>query len=189
MLRLALLRLVAAVSLLAGFPAQAREVEGVDVPDTVTVDGSALQLNGVGLRRATMFNVKVYVGALYLATRSTDPEAIVAADAPKRVRMAFLRDVEREKVLGAFREGFEKNSSAQAKELEPGLERIAKVLPASMKPRQELVVTYTPGTGTTVSGPEGAVTVEGKAFADALLRVWLGPKPADDGLKKAMLGP
>jgi hypothetical protein len=32
------------------------------------------------------------------------------------------------------------------------------------------------------------VTVPGKAFADALLLNWLGTKPADDGLKDAMLG-
>jgi hypothetical protein len=30
--------------------------------------------------------------------------------------------------------------------------------------------------------------VEGKEFADALFRTWLGPEPADSDLKQAMLG-
>jgi hypothetical protein len=183
-----MIRLAACLALAAA-PATARVVEGVDVPDTVSVDGAKLALNGVGLRRATMFKVRVYVGALYLATPSRDPEAIVQADEPRAVQMTFLREVEKEKVLGAFREGFEKNSSAHAKELVPLLDRIAKVIPEKMKPRQALVVTYAPGKGTTVVGPEGAATVEGKPFGDALFRNWLGHDPADGDLKKAMLGP
>ena len=35
---------------------------------------------------------------------------------------------------------------------------------------------------------EGRGKVPGAAFARALLKVWLGDKPADAGLKKAMLG-
>ena len=182
-------RLAACLALLtAAAPAAAGQIEGVDVPETVSVDGATLSLNGVGLRRATMFKVKVYVGALYVATPSHDGEAVVAADAPKAVHMTFLREVEKDKVLGAFREGFEKNSAAQAKELVPLLDRIAKVIPEKMKARQALIVTYAPEKGTTVVGPEGAATVEGKAFADALFRNWLGRDPADGDLKKAMLG-
>ncbi len=181
-------RLALCLALFTALPALAREVEGVDVPDSVTVEGTKLALNGVGLRRATLFNVKVYVGALYAATPSKDGEAIVEADEPKSVHMTFLRDVEKEKVMGAFREGFEKNSAAEAKALQPSLDRIAAVVPASMKARQALRVTYAPGKGTTVVGPRGSVTVEGKAFADALFRNWLGAKPADGGLKNAMLG-
>ncbi|HET9598343.1 MAG TPA: chalcone isomerase family protein [Anaeromyxobacteraceae bacterium] len=184
-----IVRLAACLALAAAAaPAPARTVEGVEVPDEVTAEGARLALNGVGLRRATLFKVKVYVGALYLATPSRDADAIVAADEPRTVHMTFLRDVEKDKVLGAFREGFEKNSASQARELVPLLDRIAKVIPATMKPRQALVVTYAPGKGTTVVGPEGAATVEGKPFADALLRNWLGRDPADGDLKKAMLG-
>ena len=44
-----------------------------------------------------------------------------------------------------------------------------------------MVVTYVPGHGTTVVAAGGTpVTVEGKDFADAMFRNWLGPEPADD---------
>lgn len=54
----------------------------------------------------------------------------------------------------------------------------------------ELVFTYTPGTGTavTVAGQTKG-TIPGKAFADALLACWIGPKPGPgEDFKKALLG-
>ncbi len=181
-------RLALCVALLVAGPALAREVAGVKVPDAVSVDGAELRLNGVGLRRATMFNVKVYVGALYVAQPSGDAEAIVRADEPKSVLMHFLRDVAKDKVMEAFREGFEKNSASEAAALVPHLDRVAAVVPAEMKPGMQLTVTYLPGKGTLVTAPEGRVTIPGKPFADAMFRNWLGRKPADDGLKEGMLG-
>jgi hypothetical protein len=175
------------LALLAG-SASAREVAGVEVAESIPLGGTELKLNGVGLRRATFLNVKVYVGALYLATPARDPEAIIRADEPKRVRMHFVRDVGRGKVMDAFREGFEKNVGAAAAALEPDLDRVAAAIPGEMKRGMELTVTYVPGRGTTVAGPAGEVTVAGKAFADAMFRCWLGTRPADDDLKRAMLG-
>lgn len=181
------LALCAAALYLAG-PAAAREVAGVKVPDTVSVEGAELKLNGAGLRRATMFHVKVYVGALYLTAPSKDADAIVRADEPKAVHMRFLRGVGKDKIMDAFREGFEKNSPADAKALKSGLDRVAAILPGELKEGSELVVTYVPGRGTTVASASGEVTIEGKPFADAMFRNWLGREPADDDLKKGMLG-
>jgi hypothetical protein len=177
--------LLATLSLLPA--AQAREVAGVSVPDTAQVAGRTLTLNGAGLRKRVF--VKVYVGALYLESRSGDPEAIVAADQAKAVRMTFLRDVEREKVLEAFRDGFERNSKATAAGARQKLEAVEKVLPAELRKGQVLVVAYAPGAGATVGVEGGAsASVEGKEFADALFRNWLGPDPADADLKAGMLG-
>jgi hypothetical protein len=178
--------LAAALSLLPA-AAEAKEVAGVAIPDTAQVGGKTLALNGAGIRKRVF--IKVYVGALYLEARSGDPEAIVAADAPKAVRMHFLRGVEKEKVLGAFREGFEKNSRATAAAAASKLEAVDKVLPPEVKVGQVLVVAYVPGAGSTVGLEGGAsATVEGKEFADALFRNWIGKEPADEGLKEGMLG-
>jgi len=178
---------LALLTLLAG-PALGAEVSGVKVPDSVTVDGKVLRLNGAGVRKK--FIVKVYVGALYVEVTSSDPAAIIAADAPKSVHMIFLRDVDKEKIMGAFRDGFENNGGeAVAKALTPRLDKVGAVVPAEIKEGQELVVTYRPGKGTTVSASGGGeVTVEGKDFADAMFRNWLGEEPADGGLKERMLG-
>ena len=106
------------LALLAG-SASAREVAGVEVAESMPLGGTELSLNGAGLRRATIFNVKVYVGALYLAVSARDPEAIVGSDEPKGVRMRFVRDVSKGKIMDAFREGFEKNVGTAAAALGP----------------------------------------------------------------------
>jgi hypothetical protein len=179
-------QLIAVLALSLALPALALEVAGVQVPDTTTVGGKTLALNGAGLR--SKFFVKVYVGALYLEQRSSDPAAIVAADAAWKVSMTFKRGVDKKDVLGAFKDGFENNSRADLDKVVPGLARIDAIM-KDLKTGEVLEIAYLPGAGSTVTAPGGAsVTIEGKTFADALLRNWLGDKPADGDLKKGMLG-
>jgi hypothetical protein len=179
--------LAAALALAVATPALARKVAGVEFPEVIDVGGQKLSLNGAGLRKR--FIVKVYAGGLYLAHPSRDPETIVSADAPKRVRMVFLRDVSKKQIMDAYREGFQKNSAGPALNgLLAKLDEIAPAIP-DLKEGAEMFVTYVPGEGTTVAAAGGGkATVAGKEFADALFRNWLGKEPADDDLKAAMLG-
>jgi hypothetical protein len=178
-------KLVAAVAaLVLAAPALAREVGGVQFPDTLDVSGQALRLNGAGIRKK--FVVKVYAAGLYVAKPSSDAEALVSADEPKRVRMVFLRDVDKAKILETYREGFQNNGAPP--EVIAKLDLIAPAV-VDMRRGGEMFVTYVPGQGTTVAAAGGKpVTVEGKDFADAMFRNWLGPRPADADLKKAFLG-
>jgi len=186
MRRLAAAALAAALLLGSAATAQAREVAGVNLADTAALAGKTLQLNGAGLR-SKLF-IKVYVGALYLETKSSDAAAILAADQAWLVSMTFKRDVEKEKIIGAFKEGFENNSKADLPALTGGLAKFDAAL-KDLKSGDVMVITYFPGQGATVVAPGGgSATVEGKVFADALLRNWLGDKPADGDLKKGMLG-
>ncbi len=177
----------ALAALVLAAPALAREVAGVEFPETITAAGQELKLNGAGVR--TKFFVKVYAGGLYLPQPSNDPAAIVAADEPKRVRMVFLRDVDKKKILETYREGFHRNSAGPG--LPALLEKLDLLGPAlvDMRKGAEMFVTYVPGQGTTVASAGGQpVTIAGKEFGEAMFRNWLGPQPADADLKKALLG-
>jgi hypothetical protein len=181
-------KLAAALAAVAlAVPALAREVAGVQFPDTVSVGGQELRLNGAGVR--TKFFVKVYAGALYVAAPSHDAGEVMSAEAPKRVRMVFLRDVDKKKIMETYREGFHNNSAGpKLQALLADLDRIAPAV-VDMKKGSEMVVTYVPGKGTTVSASGATpVTVAGKEFADAMFRNWLGSRPADADLKKGLLG-
>jgi hypothetical protein len=52
-----------------------------------------------------------------------------------------------------------------------------------------ITLDYLPGTGTriTVNGEE-KITIKGEEFFQAMLRIWIGKKPVDGGLRNAMLG-
>lgn len=166
--------------------ASAGEVAGVKMPDTVMVEGKTLKLNGMGLRTKVVF--KVYVLGLYLETPSKDAAAVISAEQVKSVRMSLLRDVAGAKITETIMEGFERNSKSQMGALKARLDKLHAMVPDVVKGDQ-IVLTYVPGKGTVVTakGIEKGV-IEGKDFADALFSVWLGLSPAQEDLKKALLG-
>ncbi len=177
------------LSLTLAAPAFAKDVAGVNFPDTATVEGKSLKLNGAGLRTATFLNVKVYAAGLYVENTSQDSGEVISSDQTKRVRMSMLRDLEKEKIVDAITEGFEKNAKSQLPALQARLNKLTAAIPAELKKGDELVLTYVPGKGTRIETKGGQeLTVEGKDFADALFSVWLGKHPVDGNLKKGMLG-
>jgi hypothetical protein len=177
------------VSVLAGFAVAAivlaGEVAGVKMPDTVTVEGKTLKLNGMGLRKKVVF--KVYVAGLYLEKPSPAGEAVIASDQIKRMQLSVLRSLKSKQVMEAIEEGFEKNSKAQMGALKERLGKFGAMI-SDVVEGDQIVMTYVPGKGTMVSvkgGDKGVI--EGKDFADALFAVWLGPNPVQEDLKKALL--
>jgi hypothetical protein len=184
------MRAVVVAVLLTAFPAGAREVAGLDVPETATVAGRQVRLNGAGVR--SKFFVRVYVGALYLESSSSDPAIILSADAPWKITLHFIRDVDHEQVLDSFREAFEANSPPhELPGLQAGLVKLHDEVMSELTVRsgQQLAIAYVPGLGSTLTVPGGATSrVEGKRFGDALLRTWIGDHPSDGPLKEALLG-
>jgi hypothetical protein len=176
--------------LLTAFPAAAREVAGLELPETATVADRELRLNGAGVR--SKFFVRVYVGALYLESSSNDPSRILSADSPWKITLHFMRDVDHEQILDSFREAFEANSPPhELARLQTGLLKFHDEVMSSLTVRsgQQIAIAYAPGQGSTLTVPGGATSrVEGKRFADALLRTWIGDHPSDDALKDALLG-
>lgn len=168
----------------------ARQLDDVDLPDNVTLDGTSvpLQLNGMGYRTKFVFNV--YVGGLYTETKADSRDAVQALKGPKRVLMHMTYDeVSHEKMADAWREGFEENASdEQFKKLESRLSTFISYFP-DLKEGDVVLLDYIPATGTVVSfNGEAKAVIEGADFYSALLDVWLGEEPVDDDLKEAMLG-
>ncbi|MBX5482904.1 MAG: chalcone isomerase family protein [Myxococcaceae bacterium] len=172
---------IATVALLST-PALARELKGVTLAETANTDGQELKLTGAGVRNKWFFDV--YVIGLYLADPAKDP----LSDQAKQVKLVLLRDLSKEKIGDAIREGFEKNSAAEMPKLKDRLDKLIGVL-TDGKRGDSLVLTYVPGTGTVVSGKgKKLTTIEGADFARALFSVWLGKNPVDEGLKNELLG-
>jgi len=159
---------------------------GVSLPDTAQVGNRTLVLNGLGLRKK--FVVKVYVAGLYLEQKSSDPSAIVKADAPKRIVMHFVRNVSKAQIADAFAESFENNTPDARKTMKAEIDQFLGAL-EPVNDGDEMVLTYLPGTGTTlaINGKE-KVTIPAAGFAPVLFSVWLGPKPPNADLKKGLLG-
>ena len=166
--------------------ASAGTIAKVSFPDTVTVAGRTLLLNGMGLRQKLFFNL--YVGALYLEQKSDDDSAILSADAPKRLVLHFLyKEVNREKMVRSFQEGFKHNTGAQMGELKIQINQLLGAL-EPMRKGEELSITYVPGIGTTLALHGKDITFPGLDFAKAFFAIWLGPAPPTEDLKNGLLG-
>jgi chalcone isomerase-like protein len=175
---------VSAVSPL-GTAALAGELAGITLPDTLKTGEKTLKLNGLGLRKKSIF--KVYVGGLYLESPSKDAGAILASDQAKAIRMHFLRDLTKAQLVEAFQEGFEANAKDKAAQ-KAAFDKMLALVP-DVKEGSTMTFAYLPGKGTTLSaGTKELGVFEGKGFADAVFSIWLGPKPPSDDLKKGMLG-
>ena len=174
-----------ALCALLAFPALPKEREGVTAPPTVEVAGNPLHLMGMGLRKKLWF--KVYLASFYLEHPADEAAQAISSDQVKQVRMHMLRDLERDKIVEAVQEGFQKNSGHDMPRLQDRLDRFLKAIP-DLKGGQQIVITYLPGSGTLVKAGRGEeITIPGKDFADALFSVWLGNHPVDDDLKGEML--
>ena len=168
------------------FELNAGSLAGVTLPDTQQVGGKTLVLNGMGIR--TKYMVKVYVGGLYLEQKSSDANAIIKSDAPKQIVMKFLHGASKSQMTDAYDEGFSNNSPEAVKTMKAQIDQFLGGLDA-VKSGDEMVVSYVPGTGTTMAiNGQKKVTIADPAFGPVILSVWLGPKPPNADLKKGMLG-
>ena len=163
------------------------EFEGTTVPDTVTVAGKTLNLNGAGIR--TKFFFDIYVGALYLSEKTTSTEHVLTAEGPKRISMSILYDkVGSDKLIDGWNEGFEKNQSKEA--MAKLKERLVNFNSLFTDAHKGDVLGYdfleNGNTVVTFNGKRAGV-INGVDFQNALIEVWLGKYPAHEGLKKAML--
>lgn len=167
------------------------EVAGVKFEDMIDQRGSKLVLNGAGVRYKAVF--KVYSAGLYLSKKSMAPEEVLSMAGPKRISITMLRDIDSNELGKLFTRGVEDNAPrAEMSKLIPGLLRMGQIFSDQKKlvAGDSFTFEWVPGTG-------GVLTVKGKAqsepfkeqeFFTALLRIWLGPNPADWKLKDALLG-
>jgi hypothetical protein len=163
----------------------------VKYDETTELRGTRLQLNGAGTRYKLV--VKVYTAGLYLSRKAATTDEVLAAPGPKRLHITMLRDIESAELGRLFIRGMEDNMDKGAfSKLVPGVMRMSQLFADVKKLNvgDSFSIDWVPGTGTIISVkgvPRGEPFKEPEFF-DALMRIWLGPVPADYKLKDALLG-
>jgi len=166
--------------------AYAATLAGVSFPDQTTVADKTVVLNGLGVRTATMLKVKVYVIGLYLESKSSDPQSIIESGGNKRIAMHFVHDVSADKLRGGWTEGFQDNTADVA-----GIADEIDKFNASMrdvKSGDSIVLDFAGDSVDVLVNDTRIDSIAGKAFQQALLAIWLGPKPPNEELKQGILG-
>jgi hypothetical protein len=167
------------------------DLAGVKVEDSYNLKGTTLALNGAGIRYKAVF--KVYAASLYVTKKSTVPEEVLSQPGPKRISVTMLRNIDANELGKLFARGVEDNMpKADFAKVIPGILRMSQLFSEykNLKTGDTFDIEYLLGTGTIIS-------VKGKAYGEpfkepeffnALLRIWIGQKPADWKLKDSLLG-
>ena len=175
------------VTVLTSLPIRAHglTIENVTFADSITIGEKPVSLRGAALLRWLKL-VKVYVAALYLPERTKPSEAL--SDIPKRLEISYMVAIKGADFGTAAEQILARNvPGAELAGLRSRIDRLNAVY-RNIKPGDRYALTYQPGKGTELSwNKEPLITIEGADFAAAYFGIWLGSKPLDDKLKKALL--
>ena len=171
--------------------AAAVDVAGINYKDTVKVAGKDLVLNGAGVRNK--FVIKVYGAGLYLPSKKTTTEEVMKETGPRRMQLVMLRDITSDDFGTSFMAGINNNLEKDDKMRIVGqLSKFGEMFASipALKKGDVLDLDWIPGTGTVclLNGKQVGETTPDLQFHNAILKIWLGNKPADASLKPKLLG-
>lgn len=169
---------------------QAAMFEAAQFDDTRQIGRDVVVLNGLGKRMIWWFDA--YYAALYLPKKSSNFTDVTKATGPRILELRLLRNAPLSSLEKVLTDGIANNVPPDAL---PSLEGRMQSLIIAMRQRgslQEgdvLEFAYTEqATQIFVNKARVGEPIPGKDFYDALLAIWLGPKPIDASLKAVLLG-
>jgi hypothetical protein len=149
---------------------------------------------GVALREKTILKVDVYVIASYVCSKAkfegdenAKAAALLGLDGNKRLIMDLTRGFSAEKLKGAFSEVIEKNYDDMSA-FQDDMDGFLAYFTKDAEEGDNLVFDYQPQVGlTTILNGETKGVINNFEFVKALWTVWFGEKPANGGMKKALV--
>ena len=136
---------------------------------------------------------KGYAAGLYLTRKVTTADQALSAPGPKRLQIRMLVDVDTVEFSKSFNRGVRRNSSpAQQAALGERMQAFDKLIlgVGKVKTNDAVDIDFLPGRGVvlSVNGKPRGEPIPGDDLYAALLRIFLGDKPADPELKQGLLG-
>lgn len=164
------------------------QVDGLEIPRTVAVEGETLTLHRTALRKFGFF--KIYQGALYLKSPPTSAQAAIATREPLVLRMTYgymkiPHGPMKEGIAKHFRAALGPDYGGMKAEFEAymaGYDRslaVGEVVEVIWHPRF--------GIRLVISG-QTKVQIPGEKFKELLFTTWFGDRAPDPGFRKDLLG-
>ncbi|TDT43089.1 chalcone isomerase-like protein [Halospina denitrificans] len=169
--------------------AESREIAGVEIPDTITVDGNELKFNGGGIR--SKWFMSLYVGSLYLPEETDNPDEVIGGEQPMAITLDIVSGmITSERMTDATIEGFENATSGNMEPIQEDVDAFMKNFEKEIKEGDHFRIAYLPEEGVVVyrNGEKTGTVKGGMDFKQALFAIWLGDSPAQESVKQAMLG-
>jgi hypothetical protein len=166
----------------------AKEVAGVNLPDSLNAQNHPLALNGVGIR--SKFFMDIYAAGLYLSESSQEAKSIIDQDKPMALRLHITSGLlSSDKMESATREGFEKSTGGNTAEIKDTIDTFIATFKEDIIENDVFDFVYVPSVGVDVfKNGELKTTVKGLVFKQALFGIWLSDDAVQDDLKEGLLG-
>jgi hypothetical protein len=165
----------------------ARELKGVQVPETVSIAGRECVLNGAGILKWVVFSI--YVAGAWLEKPTSDAQQALDSDQIKRIEATYLVDAPGKDLMNGLRDELAKQPEAVRQAQGANHERFLGFFAEGIRTGGSMRMTYVPGQGTEVA-LDGKVkgVIEGREFMQSVFAIWLGPEPTTAQIKRALLG-
>ncbi len=166
----------------------AAELEGIKLRDKMPCAGVELPLQAAGLRAATIFNIRVYVLAMY--TPSLLPAGLKDPNIDKRpmcFEVHYMRDVEKAKVDEAWEFQFKESSEYPYPALKEHITLLQKFFGKIEANKGVHLFELTENSTKVYENGEYKGEIPGKEFGKNFLSVFFGKKPPTDELKEALI--
>jgi Chalcone isomerase-like len=166
------------------------KVKTENFPKQIQVEGAKLALNGLGTRYKAIF--KVYDMGLYTTSKVSNLQDLISLPGPKKLHFVAHRELPGTDLGMLFLRGMRENSPPElTTKYTASANRLVEIFSGKnrLMPDENFSIEFIPGKGTTfyiLDKPQGAAIGDAEFFA-MILRIWLGPVPADFMLKDALL--
>ena len=162
----------------------AKEIGGINMPDSLAAGKDTLVLNGAGVR--TKFFIKACAIELYLKQKSSNASAILNADEPMAIKLIITSSmITSDKMKDSTMEGFQRSTNGNMGPYKKQIDTFISVFADSIKEKDVYDMIYIPAEGTKVY-KNGILknTAKGLDFKKVLFGIWIGDTPMDGNLTK-----
>lgn len=160
---------------------------GVSLPDTATLGGTELHLNGIALRTYSWLHIRIYVAGLYLQYPSHEGDAILDSPEKKLLVVRFVHDVSANRARQAWRRGFQSSCLPPCHLSQTDIERFISAVPA-IRAGDLSTFSFTPANLSISFNGRVVGTISDRMFARAVLATFIGPRPTTPPVKYELLG-
>ena len=176
--------------ILIAFGAEAQlTLNGITLPAKVNKDNTELILNGGGIRKKLFF--KLYTAGLYVQAKTSNAGDLTNADKPEVMRLTITSSViSSSNMSEAIEEGFKKSTKDNTGPLRAKIDEFINTFKKDViKEGDVFEIWYIPGQGIkSYKNDKLQSTIPGLDFKKALFGIWFSDTPADEDLKKGLLG-
>jgi len=148
--------------------AQGRTLEGMTIPDTMSIEGNEHKLQAAGVRKATIFGIKVFTLAFYNKTLSL-------MEKPFCFEFTYFRDFSNSQVDEAWDFQFNESNEFKYPELATDLTRLKEFL-GEIKGERKQTFIFSGNTIKVYENGQLKGEIQSENFQKSFISLWIGEK-------------